>query len=177
MAHVLKMKVRVELMVVKGPSVYLVLFNMKYKPLCAPHSPLPLCYCERVSVVRSPLKARFPCSSRGGSLGNLITRLKALSIRQITRSVRACVCVALHPHPVHVCFLGIHGRRACMCSRRLPTEHRLWTPSELGGTLTLHQLRECFRFHHGSIQGRKAAGIFTWGNTNTLNGFKTYSCI
>ena len=30
MAEVLKMKVRVELMVVKGPSVYLVLVNMKY---------------------------------------------------------------------------------------------------------------------------------------------------
>lgn len=41
MAHVLKMKVRVELMVVKGPSVYLVLFNMKYKALSVPHSPLP----------------------------------------------------------------------------------------------------------------------------------------
>lgn len=32
MAEVLKMKVRVELMVVKGPSVYLVLVNMKYNP-------------------------------------------------------------------------------------------------------------------------------------------------
>ncbi len=30
MAEVLKMKVRVELMVVKGPSVYLVLVNVKY---------------------------------------------------------------------------------------------------------------------------------------------------
>lgn len=32
MAEVVKMKVRVELMVVKGPSVYLVLVNMKYNP-------------------------------------------------------------------------------------------------------------------------------------------------
>lgn len=106
--HVWKMKVRVELMVVKGPSVYLVLFNMKYKPLSVPHSPLRPCYCQRVSVVRSPLKARFPCSSRGGSLGNLITRLKALSIRQITRSVQACVCVAC------ACVFSGHTWSVCM---------------------------------------------------------------
>lgn len=75
-------------MVVKGPSVYLVLVNMKYNT----HTP-PLC---------SPLKAAFMCSNRSGSLGNLITRLKALSIRQITHSV--WLCVYMHPHPVQVGF-------------------------------------------------------------------------
>lgn len=55
-------------------------------------------------VVCSPLKARFLCSNHSGSLGNLITRLKALSIRQITHSVWACVHVSVHPHCVRVCF-------------------------------------------------------------------------
>lgn len=112
MAEVLKMKVRVELMVVKGPSVYLVLVNMKYN-LSLPLSlsvAVAVCYVLWVSVVCSPLKAEFVCSHRGGSLGNLITRLKALSIRQITRSVCAslfmrvciggCVCVCLQAYTV-----------------------------------------------------------------------------
>lgn len=38
-----KMKVRVELMVVKGPSVYLVLVNMKYNPSLT--VAIVLCYC------------------------------------------------------------------------------------------------------------------------------------
>lgn len=62
------------------------------------------------SVVCSPLKAGFVCSHRSGSLGNLITRLKALSIRQITRSACAplclcgcalgCVCACLQAYTV-----------------------------------------------------------------------------
>lgn len=92
LAEVLKMKVRVELMVVKGPSVYLVLVNMKYNlSLSLTGSGCVLLLW--VLVVRSPLKAGFVCSHRSGSLGNLITRLKALSIRQITRSVCVRLCV------------------------------------------------------------------------------------
>lgn len=41
--EVLKMKVRVELMVVKGPSVYLVLVNMKYNPSLS--VAVAVCYC------------------------------------------------------------------------------------------------------------------------------------
>lgn len=44
MAEVLKMKVRVELMVVKGPSVYLVLVNMKYNPSLS--VAVVVCYCS-----------------------------------------------------------------------------------------------------------------------------------
>lgn len=95
-AEVLKMKAGVELMVVKGPSVYLVLVNMKYNPSGSLYGGGgSVCFSPWVSVARSPLKAGFVCSHRSGSLGNLITRLKALSIRQITRSVCVCVCLFL----------------------------------------------------------------------------------
>lgn len=45
MAEALKMKVRVELMVVKGPCVYLVLVNMKYNLSPPLPVPLPLSLC------------------------------------------------------------------------------------------------------------------------------------
>lgn len=47
-----------------------------------------------VSVMCSPLKAGFVCSHRSRSLGNLITRLKALSITQITHPACTSLCYA-----------------------------------------------------------------------------------
>lgn len=146
LAEVLKMKVRVELMVVKGPSVYLVLVNMKYNlSLSLTGSGCVLLLW--VSVVRSPLKAGFVCSHRSGSLGNLITRLKALSIRQITRSVCVRLCVYEWASTPRVCA-GVYGQCVCACYHRLPTEHRSWEPMEAASGEKFKEKKKRLFFSH-----------------------------
>lgn len=125
--EVQEMKVRVELMVVKGPSVYLVLVNMKYNlslslPSLSLSQSVSLSLSGNscvlllwVSVVCSPLKVGFVCSHRSGSLGNLITRLKALSIRQITRSVCASPCLCECASGCVCVFSGVHSQCVCVC--------------------------------------------------------------